>query len=103
MKRFVDYQGRQIRLANERLQHILEHPEMDSMEQAIPTALINPEVVKRFRSDTAVYLYYLYREATRVGDKWLCVVVKYLESDAFVITAYLTGKLKPGEPIWPNP
>ncbi|MEM1280110.1 MAG: hypothetical protein AAGG53_08880 [Cyanobacteria bacterium P01_H01_bin.152] len=102
MRRFVDYQGRQIRLTNERLQHILEHPEMASMEQAILTALTNPEVVKQSRTDTAVYLYYLYRQATLVGDKWLCVVVKYLATDAFIITAYLTDKLKPGEQIWPS-
>ncbi|MFZ4677003.1 MAG: hypothetical protein ACOYM4_15155, partial [Nodosilinea sp.] len=38
-----------------------------------------------------------YREGTIAGDKWLCVVVKYLDNDAFVITAYLTDKLKPIE------
>ncbi len=39
---------------------------------------------------------------TRVGDKWLCVVVKYLQDDAFVITGYLTDKLKAGEILWPT-
>jgi hypothetical protein len=37
-----------------------------------------------------------------IGDKWLCVVVKYFADDAFVITAYLTDKLKAGERIWPT-
>jgi len=32
-----------------------------------------------------------------VGGKWLCVVVKYAENDAFVVTAYLTAKPKAGE------
>jgi hypothetical protein len=36
-----------------------------------------------------------------VGGKWLCVVVKYAESDAFVVTAYLTDKPKSGEDLWP--
>lgn len=53
-------------------------------------------------TDGAVYLYYRYRKGTMVGDKWLCVVVKYLDNDAFVITAYLTDKLKPGEQLWPS-
>ncbi|MEM9118807.1 MAG: DUF4258 domain-containing protein [Cyanobacteria bacterium P01_F01_bin.56] len=103
MKRFADYQGRQIRLTNERLAHILTHPEMVNMEAAIPAVLLNPEVVRQSRTDMTVSLYYLYQRATFVGDKWLCVVVKYLEADAFVITAYLTDKLKPGAQIWPNP
>jgi hypothetical protein len=38
---------------------------------------------------------------TRVGDKWLCVVVKYAADDAFVLTAYLTDKPKKGEQLWP--
>ncbi|WP_204138492.1 DUF4258 domain-containing protein [Halomicronema sp. CCY15110] len=103
MQRFVDYQGRQIRLTDERLTHILQHPEMVNMEAAIPAVLLHPAVVRQSRTDQTVSLYYLYQRATLVGDKWLCVVVKYLEADAFVITAYLTDKLKPGAQIWPNP
>jgi hypothetical protein len=34
--------------------------------------------------------------------KWLCVVVKYLPDDAFVITAYLTDTVKAGEIVWPK-
>lgn len=97
MQILVDYQGRQIRLTDERLAHILEHPEMASMEAAIQAALSDPEVVRVSNTDSAVHLYYRYREGTIVGDKWLCVVVKYLDNDAFVITAYLTDKLKPIE------
>lgn len=100
MKCFTDYQGRQIRLTEERWQHILSRAEMLGMEPAIEDALVNPEVVRRSSTDHTVYLYYRYRENTLVGDKWLCVVVKYLENDAFIITAYLTDKLKQGEQLW---
>ncbi|MDX2098893.1 MAG: DUF4258 domain-containing protein [Leptolyngbyaceae cyanobacterium bins.59] len=99
---FTDYQGRKIRLTDERKQHILAHPEMAEMEVAIEIALSNPEVVRRSNTDSTVYLYYRYHEDTGVGDKWLCVVVKYLEDDAFIITAYLTDKLKAGEQVWPK-
>jgi hypothetical protein len=37
-----------------------------------------------------------------IGGKWLCVVVKYDEADAFVVTAYLTNRPKPEEDIWPT-
>ena len=36
-----------------------------------------------------------------VGDKFLCVVVKLTEADAFVVTAYLTDRVKRGKHIWP--
>ena len=44
----------------------------------------------------------LRKASLRVGDKWLCVVVKYTADDAFVLTAYLTDKLKKGEQLWPT-
>ena len=37
-----------------------------------------------------------------MGDKWLCIVVKYAEDDAFVVTGYLTDKPKDGEDVWPT-
>ena len=35
MKILKDYQGREVRLTDERLQHILEHPEMANLEAAL--------------------------------------------------------------------
>ena len=78
------------------------HPEMADMEPAIAIALSTPEVVRRSNTDSSVYLYYRYHKNTTVGDKWLCVVIKYLEDDAFIITAYLTDKLKAGEQLCPK-
>jgi hypothetical protein len=39
---------------------------------------------------------------TQVSGKWLCVVVKYEQADAFIVTAYLTNKPKAGEDLWPT-
>ena len=47
-------------------------------------------------------LYYRYYVGTMVGDKYLCVVVKVLPADAFVLTAYLTDKVKRGVQLWPT-
>lgn len=102
MKIFVDYRGQKIRLTDERRQHILAHPEMVEMESAIEFVLFHPEIVRKSRTDNFVYLYYRYHKNTNVGEKWLCVVVKQLENDAFIITAYLTDKLKAGEQQWPT-
>jgi hypothetical protein len=37
-----------------------------------------------------------------VGGKYLCVVVKVREVDAFVVTAYLTDRVKKGNLLWPK-
>lgn len=36
------------------------------------------------------------------GGKPLCVVVKILIDDAFVVTAYLTDRVKKGTLLWPK-
>ncbi len=53
-------------------------------------------------SDPAVQLYYRFYSRTVVGGKFLCVVVKMCEAGAFVLTAYLTDRVKKGERLWPN-
>jgi hypothetical protein len=85
-----------------RLTHILEHPEMVGFENAIASTLNSPDDVRISNSDNAVYLFYRHYQATSVGAKWLCVVAKYLDTDAFIITAYLTDKPKAGDIVWPR-
>lgn len=74
---------------------------MRSMDQATCDVLREPELVRRSRSDNSLSLFYRFYEKTVVGGKWLCVVVKYRQGDAFVVTAYLTDKPKAGEDQWP--
>jgi hypothetical protein len=102
MKIMHDCFGRTVRLTDERLAHILQHPEMAGMEAEIERILQSPAEVRVSRSDSTVQLFYEYYARTRVGEKWLCVVVKYQPDDAFVVTAYLTDQLKPGDTIWPK-
>jgi hypothetical protein len=91
-----------VRLTDERLAHILEHPEMIGLEKEVERVLGQPLLVRCSRTDDAVRLFYEFYAETIVGGKWLCVVVKYAESDAFVVTAYLTDKPKAGETVWPK-
>jgi hypothetical protein len=94
--------GRAVRLTDERIAHILQHQEMAGMEAEIERVLQTPAEVRVSRSDDTVQLFYEFYAQTRVGGKWLCVVVKYAADDAFVVTAYLTDQLKAGETIWPK-
>ena len=102
MKTLTDCFSHSVRLTDERLAHILEHTEMADMAAEIERALRQPQFVRRSRSDTTVRLFYEFYARTIVGGKWLCVVVKYAENDAFVVTAYLTDKPKTGEDLWPT-
>lgn len=100
MKVLRDFQGTAVRLTDERLAHIFEHPEMEGMEGAIEETLSKPERVVRSASDPEALLYYRFFASTRVGNKFLCVVVKSLRGNSFILTAYLTDKMKPGEWLW---
>jgi len=102
VKVFSDYAGRAIRLTDERLTHLLEHPEMVGMEDKIEETLTRPERVIESLGDPEARLYYRFYQGTRVGDKHLCVVVKMTENDAFLLTAYLVGKPTGGRQLWPK-
>ena len=102
MSTLTDCFGHAVRLTDERLAHILEHPEMAGLAGELARVLRQPQIVRRSRSDEAVRLFYEFYAQTMVGGKWLCVVVKYTEADAFIVTAYLTDKPKAGEDLWPT-
>lgn len=100
MRVFTDYAGRRVRLTAEREDHIAEHPEMAELSDGLADVIGAPERAVRSASDPMVELLYEFRRGTKVDDKWLCVVIKYLTNDAFVVTAYLTDKIKQGENLW---
>jgi hypothetical protein len=101
MERLRDYLNRGIRITTERWEHIeAEHPEMtDELEKVRETAMV-PDMVVRSRVDTQVELFYRRYESTRVGDKLMCLVVKVLTDDLFIVTAYFTDTIKKGETLW---
>lgn len=102
MRYLRDYRGDSVRLTPERLAHILTHPEMEGFEPAIEETVARPECVIESISDPAARLYYREYTNTRVGRKLLCVVVKVRGNDRFVVTAYLTDRLKRGQRLWPS-
>jgi hypothetical protein len=102
MKLLRDYENRPVKLTDERREHILLHAEMAGMDAEIEQTVSNPQCVVRSRSDPTAELFYRFYRRTILGDKWLCVVIKYRQSDAFILTSYLTDRVKSGEQIWPR-
>lgn len=60
MKTLVDFQGVQVRLTDERRRHIIEHPEMVGMEDAVRETLSNPDLIVRSKTDSHALLNYRY-------------------------------------------
>jgi hypothetical protein len=71
-----------VRLTDERLAHILDHPEMAGLEAAIRETLAHPALVVQSISDEAARLYNRFYSAAPMGDKFVCVVVKVKPDDA---------------------
>ena len=100
MRYLPDFVGL-IRLTAERWEHILERAEMEGLQDTIAEAPLTPMEVVQSAKDDSVWLYYRYCLRTPAGSKFLCVVVKHGGHDSFVLTAYLTDRVKTGMRIWP--
>lgn len=100
-RRFVDAFGQTIELTEERWSHVLEaHQELRVLEELIPQVLRAPDAVVRSLYDPAVRLYYKWFASVWHGT-YLVVVVKSNHRH-FILTAYITEKLKGGVRLWPS-
>ena len=74
-----------------------KHPEMSGRVEEIQSCLGSPHHVRRSKKDAAVYLFY-----QPSGPYHVCVVVKRLNGDGFIVTCYVTDAIKEGTRIWPT-
>ena len=88
--------GKRIRISDEYWQTIIEtkHPVMAGLEELVKQTLTSPEQIRRSRKDVAVHLHY-----RKTDSHYCCVVVKHVNGDGFIVTAYLTDTIKAGEVI----
>ena len=101
MQFFRDLHGRSVRLTEERLLHFqTEHPEMAEQLSRLSETLAAPDRIIRSRTDETVELFYRHYSSTPVTSKFLCIVIKAVQNDAFIITAYYTDTVKKGEILW---
>lgn len=74
---------------------LLKHPLLRNYEKEIKRVLHNPEQIRLSQKDNTVYLYY------GEGERhFLCVVARHLNSEGYIITAYLTDNIKIGRLVW---
>ena len=74
----------------------VKHPVMNGLEETIKSSLVEPIEVRRSRRDSSVHLYYGRPDETGLG---CCTVIRSLNGDGFIITAYLTRRMS-GDSIW---
>jgi hypothetical protein len=88
-------------LTDERLAHLeTDHPEMLGQVSRMAETLIDPDRIIRSVSDAKVELYYKLYPSTPVTRKFLCIVLKVLPEENFIITAYYTDTVKKGVILW---
>jgi hypothetical protein len=89
--------GKVIELTPERKTHIIEfHPDVKIYLSKIPEILKNPDQIRKSRHDPEVLLFYKYFDNIK---KHLVAVVKVNKRN-FILTCYLTDKIKTGEKIY---
>ena len=74
-----------------------KHPKLRGRAHDVTQVLAHPDQVFRSRQDPAVYLFYGADQ-----QRLLCAVVKRLDSEGFLVTAYPCDNIKEGDRIWPT-
>ena len=73
-----------------------KHPSVAKYEKQAQQALKDPDEIRRSIQDLRVHLYY-----KNIGELYVCVVADHINGDeGYIITAYLTDRIKEGERIY---
>ena len=86
--------GKKIRVTKDYWNKIIEtkHRIIKGKEDFVKATLHKPEEIRRSKKDSNVYLYY-----KSIDKDYICVVAKHLNGEGFIITAYITDRIKLGE------
>ena len=88
--------GKRIRLTKVQWQKIIaKHTIVNGLEKVVMRVLQKPSAIRRSIKDKSVFLYY-----KKYQKHFFCVVTRHLNDEGFIITAYLTDKIKIGEVLW---
>ena len=100
MRIIKDYEGRDIRLTDERVAHFVRRLVRCGLFDKLDETISDPDFVVQSTSDPLAAICYHYYRRTKAGDKYLCVVVKNSDRDGYVLTAYPSDHIKKGRLLW---
>jgi len=92
--------GKRVTLDEERWRHIQEHPEMNGEIERLRETVLEPDEVRRSIYDPSVWLFYRYYSSTPVTKKYLLAVVRFMNEEGFIVTAFFTDSVKRGGQLW---
>ncbi len=96
----IAHDGRRIRFPDTQRLHIAYfHPEALADEGKIGLAVSEPEQVARGATEDFRVCYRFFTD-TPITAKYLALVMKLLDDEGFIVTAYFTEKVKKGKIIW---
>ncbi len=78
------------------------HPEVLVDEAKLAITLRDPELVAAGATENTRVSYRFFAD-TPVTAKYLAVVVKLLDDEGFIVTAYFTAEVKRGRILWRRP
>jgi hypothetical protein len=88
--------GKHIRTTKRHWDYIVgKHDSVAGLEEQVKETLRNPLYVRLSKEDERIHLYY-----ASYNRYFLCVVCRHLNGEGFIITAYLTDKIKKGETLY---
>ena len=91
----IDKTKREIRLTKRQWRHITKvHPNMTNYLDEIKETLINPLKITDYSLDNDVRYYYKYLKYRKFTSKYLCVIIKYLNGEGFIISAFFEKYIK---------
>ena len=73
----------------------VKHPIIRRYEAEVKETIHYPDEVRRSKKDSSVFLYYKKHE-----NIFICVLIRHLNEEGFIITAYIADKMKRGDVIW---
>ena len=90
-----DKTGRKLRMTGWNWEHIIKrHPDISAEKEKIIETLENPDKITRSLKDEKVRFYYKYYKHRKSVNKFLMVLVKYLNGDGFIISAHFVRAVK---------
>lgn len=88
-----DKKGRLVYLTDERYNHIKKHPELQKSLAMIEETVKNPQKTTAYTPDADVKYYYKHYKNRKSKAKYLRVIVKHLNGEGFIITAYFIEEI----------
>ncbi|MEK6899290.1 MAG: hypothetical protein AABW79_04300 [Nanoarchaeota archaeon] len=89
----IDKNGKEVRLTKEQWSKIRKkHPEVEHGEM-IKETLENPTKAIHHSFDETMHKFYKYYKNRQYPEKFLMVLVKYLNGDGFVVTSYFMDEI----------